>query len=86
MRKQLLFSVLVLLIVISMLGFSLTQTGFVISQEQIDQDYLEDLRLKAEVECLQNSQCSEGFECVANECIDKGKIDVCQNMGLSHRD
>lgn len=83
MRKQVLFSVLIFLIVISILGFALSPTGFAISQTQIDQNYLEDLRLKAEVECLQNSQCSEGFECVANECVDKKEIDVCQNMGLS---
>jgi len=81
--KALIFILFILIITIA-IGFMLPKTGFVISQDDvIDRDYLESLRVKAEVGCLQNSQCSEGFECVANFCIDKKEINLCKERSLS---
>jgi len=66
-----------------MLDYSQTTiTGFSIHQST-DEEYLENLRLKTKVGCLQNSQCSDGFECVENECVDKDDIDVCKKVKLS---
>jgi hypothetical protein len=49
----------------------------------IDASHLEELRLKAEAGCLQNSQCPEGSECVGNTCVDEKEIDKCQTVNLS---
>lgn len=49
----------------------------------IDKDYLDSLKLQAKVECLQNSQCLDGFECIYNKCIDKNSINICKKISLS---
>jgi len=51
--------------------------------EEINENYLNELKEQAKVECLQNSQCSEGFDCVDNSCIDRTKIDLCKKVSLS---
>jgi len=76
--------ILLILVVISALSFVLSQNSSVVYQGSIiNEDYLESLRLEANVECLQNSQCSEGYECVANKCLETKKINNCKDMGLS---
>lgn len=50
---------------------------------RISESSLEDLRSKAYVECLSNSQCSENSECLENKCVDKNKIHFCQNIKLA---
>ncbi len=59
----------------------LPKTGLVV--QSIESDNLEELRMKAQVECLQNSQCELNQECVDNSCVDRGKIDNCQKVDLS---
>lgn len=46
-------------------------------------DYLEEARLLANVECLQNSQCSKDCECIANKCIEIKEISKCQSVDLT---
>ena len=73
------------LIVLFVLGIS-----FVLS-ERISWEYAvtsisassqEDLRSQAQVECLSNSQCLGESECLENKCIDREKINLCQNIKL----
>jgi len=84
-RKRVLMVIVVCLTIISLsfVVFSQTTiTGFSVHQPT-DGEYLENLRLKTKVGCLQNSQCSDGFECVENECVDRGDIDICKKVKLS---
>ena len=75
---------LLVLVIISTLSFVLSQNNPVVYQgDIINENYLESLRLEANVECLQNSQCSEGYECVANKCLETKKINNCKDIGLS---
>jgi len=87
MKKKLKFllGILGILILISIVGsFILPKTAFAIYQDKaVDKNYLENLKLKANVECLQNSQCPESFECVDNKCINKNKTNICQKVKLS---
>jgi len=82
MKKGVLVWGLFILVVVSTILFipKLNFTGFAI--KTIESSYLEELRLNVEVECLQNSQCNEGFECVGNKCIDEKEIDICQEFKL----
>lgn len=85
MKKERLFGILFVLILIAGFSFiAFPKTGFVIYQTQsVNTNQLENLRIQAKVECLQNLQCSENQECMGNICIEKNKIDICQNVGLS---
>jgi hypothetical protein len=84
MKKGVMIIILLVLITALALGFILPKTGFIISQNDIiDKNYLESLRVNVDVECLQNSQCSEDYECVANSCIDKKEINLCVERSLS---
>ncbi len=82
---KILIGVLGILVLAIILGFIiLPKTSFTIYQDKdVDKTYLENLKLKANVECLQNSQCLEGFECVGNKCVNKDEINVCQKIKLS---
>lgn len=83
MKKERLIRVLTVLVLIGILSFvAFPKTGFVISQT-INANQLENLKLNAQVECLQNSQCSENQECIENRCINKNEIDICKNIGFS---
>ena len=85
--KSLMFGGLVLLIfliIVSMLtGFGLSQKPYLSSYVILDEKYLEGLRLNAGVECLQNSQCSEGYICFKNKCKENGEINFCEEISLS---
>ena len=84
MKKGLLFGILFILVLIGALSFiAFPKTGFSIQTQALSQNTLENLKLKAQVECLQNSQCSENQECMENRCMNKNEIDVCQNVKLS---
>ena len=74
--------ILLILVVIGTLSFVLLQNSLVTADVN-DKEYLNNLKLQANVECLQNSQCSEGYECVANKCLETKKINNCKDMGLS---
>ena len=84
MKKGVLFLGLLVLVVVSVIIIlpKINLTGFAIFSEDLSEDYLEGLRLKAKVECLQNSQCSEGFECSGNKCVDEEEINLCQDFKL----
>ncbi len=71
--------VIAVVIILTILFFP--KTGF--SIQPIDKASLENLRLKAEVECLKNSQCSNTSECINNACVNKEKIDICREVSLS---
>ena len=82
MKKGVLSGVLLavaVVVILTVLFFP--KTGFAV--KPIDATHLEELRLKAEVGCLQNSQCSEGSECVNNVCVNKNEIDICKEVSLS---
>jgi len=83
MGKRFVYIALIVFMSFIMLGFGLAQTGFVTSQEQINQDYLETLRAQANLECLQNSHCSQGYECIDNSCINSEEINLYQKVRLS---
>jgi len=57
------------------------KTGFV--TQSISGTYLENLREKAGVECLQNSQCPNNTECIDNVCINKKEVNLCKSISLS---
>ncbi len=86
MKKEVLIGLVIIIVVVILSFIILPKTGFAIYQYShskiLDKDYLENLKLKANVECLQNSQCPEGFECVGNKCITKSEINLCQNIKL----
>jgi len=83
MKTKILLGVLIVLVLCIVLGFSLPQTGFAIHQEQmIDEVYLENLRVKANLECLKNSHCSGGYDCMNNKCINSNEINLCRYVGL----
>ena len=77
--------ILVVTFIVAILAFFvLPKTGFTVLQSDVlTESDLENLRQQAKVECLQNSQCSQGYECVDNFCIEKNKIDLCQSVKLS---
>ena len=82
MNKNLFFSAIFIILTLSFV-LSYSFTGFSVLQEaSIGESYLEELRLNAEVECLQNSQCSENQECVDNECLSEGEINFCESENL----
>jgi len=85
MEKRILVIIFVCLIIISLSLIILpksTITGFSVYQNSVNEEYLDALKVKAKVECLKNSQCSEGFECVENKCVDKKEVDVCEEVRL----
>jgi len=87
MKKRLLIGVLtstiVLIILILVILPKSTITGFSIYQNTVNEEFLDTLKIKAGVECLKNSQCSEGYGCVDNKCVEESKIDVCKRIKLS---
>ncbi len=84
MRKERLVAILAVLIIAAGLSFFvLPKTGFAVHTQALGESGLENLRIQAQVECLQNSQCSENQECIGNICVEKSQIDVCQSTGLS---
>lgn len=72
MKKEVVIISLSLVSVLVLMFFIFPKTGFV--TKTINPAYLENLREKAKVECLQNSQCLENSECVGNVCLDKRKL------------
>lgn len=83
MKKGVLFWGLLILLIASIIFIILPKinpTGF--ATQSIDASHLEELRLKAEVGCLQNSQCPGGFGCVGNVCVNKNEINLCQDFKL----
>ncbi|MDD5012162.1 MAG: hypothetical protein PHQ66_00740 [Candidatus Nanoarchaeia archaeon] len=80
MKKEVAVILLSLVFVSVLIFFIFPKTGFVINS--VDASQLENLRLRAEVECLQNSQCSENSECVENVCVNKTEIDLCRKINL----
>jgi len=80
MKKGVWVILIVLTLIISAIVI-FPKTGFV--TQSLNANNLENLRQKAEVECLQNSQCPENSSCVGNKCIDKKEIDLCQSVSLS---
>jgi len=81
-EKRVIFGIL-FLIFVGILSSILSGSPSMYQGESINENYLEDLRLKAKVECLQSLQCSEGYECINNKCRDKNSINVCQDTVLS---
>ncbi len=81
MKRGVVVVLLSLLSVFVLIIFVFPKTGFV--TQSIDPNYLEELRLKAGVECLQDSQCSNDSECIGNICVEKKEIDLCQKVNLS---
>jgi len=82
MKKGVLGVLITLILAIVISSFIIfPKTGFAI--KPINKVTLESLRQKAEVVCLQNSQCLEGSECVNNACVNKNEIDICQEISLS---
>ena len=83
--RGILVGILVCLILVSIFVFTTSPkiTGFATYQEGVNEEYLENIKLKANVECLQNSQCSEGFECINNNCVDRSSLNLCQEIELS---
>lgn len=85
-KKRELLVLFSLLFVTVILAFLFIQFGYAIengSEKVIDATYLESLRSEVGVECLQNSQCSENYECIKNQCISKDSLDLCRTMSLS---
>jgi len=84
MEKGGVIVIVLLLAFLTTVIFVLPKTGFVTSQETVfDGNYLESLRINVGVECLQDSQCSQNYECVSNSCVDKGEINLCKERSLS---
>lgn len=83
-RKKTLILALIILGLVAFLALViLPKTGFAISRDEtIDVNYLNKLKQNAGVECLQNSQCADDFECISNSCVDKKKINPCQSVNL----
>jgi hypothetical protein len=82
MRKGALAGViLVIAVVVILTILFFPKTIFAVNP--IGASHLEELRLNADVECLQNSQCPEGSECVGNACIDKKEADKCETISLN---
>ncbi len=78
------FIFLSVLIILSIFTSILSQSNSTIYQGNvIKKNYLEDLKIKANIECLQNSQCLGVFECVDNYCVSNKEINVCQKIKLS---
>jgi uncharacterized protein YuzE len=83
------FSFLHIFVIIGL--FILTISGIVISQSQsvvynvdpISKSDLENIRALLKVECLQNSQCSNGYECINNNCIGGERINSCKDISLA---
>ena len=70
------------LILIGILIFLIfPKTGWTI--QSINSPTLKTLKEKAEVECLQNSQCSEDEECINNACINQSLINSCSKISLN---
>lgn len=83
-NNALLRNVLIVLLSLIVLSFILSKTGFAIYQASaISEEYLETLRLKANVECLQNSQCLEGYECMNTKCVNIDSVNLCPDTSLS---
>ena len=86
MKKRVLVGILAGLVVIGLSFIILSQstlTGFSVYQtSSVNEGNLEELKIKENVECLQNSQCSEGFECVDGECVEEDKIENCEEVKL----
>ncbi len=43
---------------------------------------MDSLKQKAGLECLQNSQCSSGFECIENKCQNNSDVNIYKNIKL----
>lgn len=84
MQKERWIRILIILIIGGILSFFVFfSSSFAIQTSALNQNELENLKLKAQVECLQNSQCSGSQECLGNQCVEKSEIDSCKNVGLS---
>lgn len=81
----------VLSIIFAGLVFLFAVVGLVLSQSQvikyninpIDKNHLESLRVQLNIECLQNSQCSDGYECIDGNCIRNEEINSCRDISLA---
>jgi len=75
-----------LLFIIVILVFLFIQFGYAIDNENgkiVDAVYLKSLRSEVNVECLQNSQCSDDYECIKSQCLSKNSKDLCKTISLS---
>lgn len=80
MKKRIKISFIVFIFSFIFLVFLLMPNVIV---QSLSPGSLETLRSKAGVECLENSQCSFGEECVDNFCFEKEEIDSCKKVDLS---
>lgn len=81
MKRGVLGVLICLILVFAFSFIILPKTGFAI--QSLDKNSLESLKLSAGVECLQNSQCQTGFQCVENACVENKDIDLCKSVSLS---
>jgi hypothetical protein len=81
MKRGVSIVLLSLVLVSALILFIFPKTGFVTAL--VDSYNLESLKLKANVECLQDSQCASDSECLNTACVNKKEIDVCKEVSLS---
>lgn len=82
MDRSSVFFIVVFLIILGIIGTALSENDSAnYHANPKNQNYLENLKVRANLDCLQNSQCSTGQECVKNKCRDD--IDVCKEVKLS---
>jgi len=86
MRKKIIIMILILFSIFILAYFLLQKNiiGFTINQNYFSEQTLENLKVKANVECLKNSHCNENFECIESKCLPRENIDFCEKVSLSN--
>ncbi len=74
--------IVISLIIIAQLGLSQTKV-ISYTSTPIDSAYLEKAKIGLNLECLQDSQCSEDYECIKTACVPKESIDICKDIALA---
>lgn len=83
-KNGFLLSILILILIVFLTIIFFPKTSLAVNKNDIiNKQYLEILKLRVNAECLQDSQCSEGFECIENKCIVNNFKDNCRETGLS---
>lgn len=81
---SIIFVSMIFLFIFFVAGLALSQSQVIkYNIDPIDKGYLENLRSQLNVGCLQNSQCSDGYECIDGNCIINEEVNSCRDISLA---